>query len=109
MFLIVVFVVVVLVLVMVLEIVDFKLCVYELDFEYELIMDVFVMGVLDGFKILVNIVIMLIVVFVFLFLVNVGFGVLLDVMGVLLLIECVFGWIFVLIMYMVGVLMNEVV
>jgi len=79
---------------------------HEPDFEYESTMDAFATGASDGLKILANIVTMLIAALALLYLVNLGFG-LFEVGGEKLSIERILGWVFMPLMYMIGVPMEE--
>lgn len=94
-------------LVMIPETVDEKQRAHEPDFEYESTMDAFATGASDGLKILANIVTMLIAALALLYLVNAGLGALPEVAGAKLSIERILGWIFMPIMYMVGVPLGE--
>lgn len=79
----------------------------EPNFGYQSTMDAFATGASDGLKILANIVTMLIAALALLYLVNAGLGALPEFRGVPLSIERILGWIFMPIMYMVGVPMEE--
>ena len=78
------------------------------EFGYQSTMDAFATGASDGLKILGNIVTMLIAAFALLFLMNAALGAIpFEVAGERLSIERVLGWIFMPIMYMVGVPLDE--
>lgn len=79
----------------------------EPEFGYQSTMDAFATGASDGLKILGNIVTMLIAAFALLYIVNASLGALPEFRGTPLSIERVLGWIFMPIMYMVGVPMEE--
>ena len=80
----------------------------EPEFGYQSTMDAFATGASDGLKILGNIVTMLIAAFALLFLMNAALGAIpFEIAGERLSIERVLGWIFMPIMYMVGVPLEE--
>ena len=80
---------------------------HEPDFEYESTMDAFSSGASTGLQIVLNIATMLIAALALLFMVNAMLGALPDVNGEALSIQRVLGWIFMPLMYMVGVPMEE--
>ena len=95
-------------LVMVPETVDEKQRAHEPDFEYESTMDAFATGASDGLKILANIVTMLIAALALLYLVNAALGAIpIEIGGLRLSIERILGWLFMPLMYMVGVPFDE--
>lgn len=80
----------------------------EPEFGYQSTMDAFATGASDGLKIVGNIVTMLIAAFALLFLVNAGLGTVpIEIGGERLSIERILGWIFMPLMYMVGVPFDE--
>ena len=79
----------------------------EPEFGYQSTMDAFATGASDGLQILANIVTMLIAAFALLYLANQGLGALPDFRGAPVSIERVLGWLFMPIMYMIGVPLEE--
>lgn len=81
---------------------------HEPDFEYESTMDAFATGASDGLKIVLNIATMLIAALALLYLVNgILGGIVPDLNGEPLSIQRILGWIFLPLMYMVGVPLEE--
>ncbi|MEM0985144.1 MAG: nucleoside transporter C-terminal domain-containing protein [Pseudomonadota bacterium] len=80
---------------------------HEPDFEYQSTMDAFATGAADGLKIVLNIATMLIAALALLFLANGILGTLPEIAGAPLSIERVLGWIFLPLMYMIGVPWEE--
>ncbi|MEM7766673.1 MAG: nucleoside transporter C-terminal domain-containing protein [Pseudomonadota bacterium] len=80
---------------------------HEPDFEYQSTMDAFATGAADGLKIVLNIMTMLIAALALLYLANAMLGALPDVAGAPLSIERVLGWLFMPLMYMIGVPLEE--
>ena len=80
---------------------------HEPDFEYESTMDAFSSGASTGLQIVLNIATMLIAALALLFMVNAALGALPDVNGEALSIQRILGWIFLPLMYMTGVPMEE--
>lgn len=94
-------------LVMVPESVEPTARTHEPDFEYESTMDAFATGASDGLKIVFNIATMLIAALALLYLVNVLLGAFPDLNGEPLSIQRILGWIFLPLMYMIGVPLEE--
>ncbi|MEL6475512.1 MAG: nucleoside transporter C-terminal domain-containing protein [Pseudomonadota bacterium] len=80
---------------------------HEPDFKYQSTMDAFATGASDGLKIVLNIATMLIAALALLFLVNNLLMAFPDVAGAPLSIERVLGWVFMPLMYMIGVPWEE--
>ncbi|MAK60763.1 MAG: nucleoside transporter [Ponticaulis sp.] len=80
---------------------------HEPDFEYESTMDAFSSGASTGLQIVLNIATMLIAALALLFMVNAMLAWLPDVNGAALSIQRILGWIFMPLMYMVGVPIEE--
>ncbi|MAP93482.1 MAG: nucleoside transporter [Ponticaulis sp.] len=80
---------------------------HEPDFEYESTMDAFSSGASTGLQIVLNIATMLIAALALLFMVNAMLAWLPDVNGAALSIQRILGWVFMPLMYMVGVPMEE--
>lgn len=80
---------------------------HEPDFEYESTMDAFSSGASTGLQIVLNIATMLIAALALLFMVNAALGAAPDVYGEALSIQRILGWIFMPLMYMTGVPMEE--
>lgn len=80
---------------------------HEPEFEYESTMDAFSSGATTGLQIVLNIATMLIAALALLFMVNAMLGAFPDVNGMPLSIERILGWIFMPLMYMVGVPAEE--
>ncbi len=80
---------------------------HEPDFEYESTMDAFSSGASTGLQIVINIATMLIAALALLFMVNAALGAAPDVNGEALSIQRILGWIFMPLMYMTGVPMEE--
>ncbi len=80
---------------------------HEPDFEYESTMDAFSSGASTGLQIVLNIATMLIAALALLFMVNAALGAAPDVNGEALSIQRILGWIFMPLMYMTGVPMEE--
>jgi CNT family concentrative nucleoside transporter len=94
-------------LVMVPESIEPTARAHEPDFEYESTMDAFATGASDGLKIVFNIATMLIAALALLYLVNVILGMVPNINGEPLSIQRILGWIFLPLMYMIGVPFEE--